>query len=248
MRLSFALPLILSLAGPAAAFDLSAMSEQEKAAFGAAVREYLIENPEVLVEAIAILERRQAEAEAAADQALVAQHRDMLMNDGFSFVGGNPDGDITLVEFMDYRCGYCRRAFAEVDALLAADGNIRFVVKEYPILGEQSLAAAQFAIAVKQLHGDLVYKSVHDALMMMEADVTRATLTEMATAFGLEPEAIFARMSSPEVEAEIEATRALAQAMNITGTPTFVFEDTMVRGYVPLAQMEAVVAEARDPG
>ena len=98
------------ITGPAQALDLNALSDAEKTEFGAQVREYLLENPEVIIEAINILEERNATVEAQADKELVAANADELFNDGFSWVGGNPDGDITLVEFMDYRCGYCRRA------------------------------------------------------------------------------------------------------------------------------------------
>ena len=117
MILRHAAPALLGLsmaATSAQALDLNAMNDAEKAEFGAQVREYLLENPEVILEAINILEERNAVAEAAADKELVAANADELFDDGFSWVGGNPDGDITLVEFMDYRCGYCRRAVPEV--------------------------------------------------------------------------------------------------------------------------------------
>ncbi len=244
-----ALPLFLSLtgfaAGPAAALDLSTMSQSERDAFRAEVRAYLLENPEVLMEAIAVLEDRQRGAEAMADQAMVQDNAGALFDDGFSWVGGNPEGDITVVEFMDYRCGYCKRAFPEVEELLSADGNIRFVVKELPILGPQSVLAAQFAVAVQQLHGDDAYKSVHDALMQLQGEVTAQSLGRLATGFDLEAAPIMARMDGPEVAAVLEANRALAQMLQISGTPPFVFEDQMVRGYVPLDQMELIVADLR---
>ncbi|MEC9311738.1 MAG: thioredoxin domain-containing protein, partial [Pseudomonadota bacterium] len=135
------------LGAPAQALDLSNMSATEREAFGAQVREYLMENPEVILEAVNLLEQRQAAAEATRDQALVADNLQELENDGYSWVGGNPEGDITLVEFMDYRCGYCRRAAREVAELLAKDGNIRWVVKEFPILGEASVLSSRFAVA-----------------------------------------------------------------------------------------------------
>jgi protein-disulfide isomerase len=233
-------------APPVLALDLADMTEEEKADFGAAVRSYLMENPQVLVEVISLLESQQAEAEAAADTAMVLANRDALINDGHSFVGGNPDGDITLIEFMDYRCSYCRRAFAEVDALLAQDGNIRFIIKEFPILGEQSVMAAQFAVAVQQLHGDEIYKAIHDALVLMRADVTPESLAELAATFGLDPAPIMARLTAPEVQEVLAANRALAEALQITGTPTFVLEEQMVRGFLPLAQMQAIVTEVRN--
>ena len=245
-RLFAAAAFAASLGSAANALDLTAMTEAERDAFRNEVRAYLLENPEVLMEAIAVLEQRQATAEAQQDETFVAANYDALFNDGYSWVGGNPDGDITLVEFMDYRCGYCRRAFEEVEQLLESDGNIRFIVKEYPILGEQSALSAQFAIAVHQLHGDEVYKGVHDALMTMSTDITADSLARLASGFGLDHLPIFERMMAPEVTSIIDQNRLLGQRMQITGTPTFIIEGQMVRGYLPLAQMEQLVATVRE--
>ena len=243
-----AFPLLSALAQPAAALDLTAMTDQEAAAFGVAVRAYLMENPEVLIEVISVLETREATAAAQMDLDLVAQYQAEVFDDGHSWVGGNPDGDITLVEFMDYRCGYCRRAFEEVETLLSADGNIRFIVKEYPILGPQSEMSSRFAIAVHQLHGDQAYEDIHNALMTLESDITPETLTALAEGFGLDPAPILTRMPAAEVSAVLDANQALGAAMQITGTPTFILNDRMVRGYVPVAQMQAMVADLRsDP-
>jgi len=237
--------LALGLAAPAAAFDLNEMTDEERAAFRAEVRAYLLENPEVLMEAIAVLDQRERQAQVANDQELAQIYRDDLWNDGYSWVGGNPEGDITVVEFLDYRCGYCRRAFEDVENLVAADGNIRFIVKEFPILGEQSTLASQFAIAVKMIEGDAAYKDVHDALMTMRTDVTLASLSRLSDGFGLDTAAITEAMDSTEVAQVIATNRALGQAMDISGTPTFVMDDQMVRGYVPLDQMELIVAGLR---
>ncbi|MGI9368659.1 MAG: DsbA family protein [Ruegeria sp.] len=233
------------VAGPAQAFDISAMSDEEKAEFGAQVREYLLENPNVIVEAINILEQQQAVAEAQADKALVASNADDLFNDEYSWVGGNPDGDITLVEFMDYRCGYCRRAVPEVDTLLKADGNIRLVIKEFPILGEASMISSRFAVATKQVAGDDAYKQVHDALLEFGGDVTDVTLRRISDGLGLDSDAILAAMDSEEVSDEITQTRALAQRLQISGTPTFVMETEMLRGYLTADQLQAIAEGVR---
>lgn len=245
-----ALPLVLGLglAAPAAALDLEAMSEAERDAFRAEVRAYLLENPEVLMEAIGVLEARQQDAQAAGDVELVARHGSALFDDGYSWVGGNLDGDVTVVEFMDYRCGYCRRAFEEVETLIASDGNIRFILKEFPILGEELTLASQFAIAMQQLHGDDAYKTAHDALMTLRSDVTPEALTRLAEALDFDPQPILDRMQGPEVAAVIAENRALAGAMAINGTPTFVMGDQLIRGYVPLDAMRTIVAQARQDG
>ncbi|TNC50780.1 DsbA family protein [Rubellimicrobium rubrum] len=230
---------------PASALDLSAMSENERAAFRAEVRAYLLENPEVLTEAIAVLEQREQQQQVAADQMLVQDNFDAILADGHSWIGGNPEGDVTVVEFMDYRCGYCRRAFEEVEDLVEGDGNIRFILKEFPILGEQSVMASQFAITVQQLHGNDAYKAAHDALMLMQTDISEQSLTRLAEGLAFDPAPIMARMAAPEVMAIIDANHQLAQDLSISGTPTFVMGDRLVRGYVPLPTMEAIIEEER---
>ncbi len=240
MILRHAAPALLGLSlitGPAQALDLNAMSDAEKAEFGAQVREYLLENPEVIIEAINILEERNAAVEAQADKELVAAHADDLFNDGYSWVGGNPDGDITLVEFMDYRCGYCRRAVPEVATLLAEDGNIRLVIKELPILGDASVVSSRFAIAAKQVAGDDAYKQVHDALLEFSGEPSEVTLRRISDGLGLDSDAIIAAMDSDEVTEEIAKTRDLAQKLRISGTPSFVLGTEMLRGYLPADQM-----------
>lgn len=237
---------VLSFAAPVAALDIEAMSDAERNIFRQEVRAYLLEHPEVLMEAIGVLESRQAQAQVANDEFLAQTHADALFNDGYSFVGGNPEGDITIVEFLDYRCSYCRRAHPEVANLVAADGNIRLIVKEYPILGEASTLSAQFAIAVKNIAGHDMYKDINDALMVMRGDTTPASLSQLALAYGLDRDAIFLEMNSTEVSDEIADIRRLGEALNITGTPTFIIQDQMLRGYVPGAQMKQIVDELRE--
>lgn len=244
--LPFVLVAGLMLTAPAGAFDLTAMSADERSAFRAEIRSYLLENPEIIMEAVAVLEQRQAERQSEDDQTLVQVNSEALFDDPDSWVGGNPDGDVTIVEFLDYRCGYCRRAHDEVAQLLETDGNIRMIVKEFPILGADSVISSQFAIATLQLAGDEAYHAVSDALMKLKPSPEEAVLRRLAESFDLDADAIFERMESDEVGRVIEANRALAQRMSINGTPTFVVEDQMLRGYVPLAGMIEVVDEVRD--
>ena len=224
------------------------LTDAERTDFRAEVRAYLLENPEVLMEAIAVLESRQAEAETTRDERLATLNADALVNDGFSYEGGNLDGDITIVEFIDYRCSFCRRAHPEVAELISSDGNIRIITKEFPILGEQSVLASQFAVATKIVAGDAAYKQVSDALINLRSDVTPASLSSLASAFDLDTDAIFAEMESPAVQQVLANNRALGERMQISGTPTFVFGDQMVRGYVDLTQMRAIVEAERADG
>jgi protein-disulfide isomerase len=235
----------LLLAAPAAATDIADMTEAEQAAFGQAVRAYLLDNPEVIIEVIGVLESRQAAAAEANDQFLAQTYADDLFNDGYSFVGGNPEGDLNLVEFVDYRCGYCRKAHPEIEQLLETDGNIRFVLKEYPILGEESVIAARFAIAIRMIYGAEVYKEVHDTMMTSQFAMTEPVLRRLAGQFDLDADAVLAEMVSDAVSAEINANRLLGQQLQIDGTPTFVLESSFLRGYVPYDQMLAYVTQIR---
>jgi protein-disulfide isomerase len=230
----------------AQALDLNAMSDAERAAFRAEVRAYLMENPEVIIEAVNALEARNQAAQAEAEKDVIAANAEAIFNDGRSWVGGNPQGDVTLVEFMDYRCGYCRKAVPEVEALLETDGNIRLVIKEYPILGDDSVIMSRFAIATRLVAGDAAYKDVHDAMMALNGAVSPAVLTRLGDGLGLDSAAILARMDAPEVTRELSENRALAQMLGIGGTPTFVLEDEILRGYMPAADMATLVATKRD--
>lgn len=232
------------LAGPAAAQDGFTFDSQ--AEFEAAVRAYLLDQPEVLLEAMQVLESREAQARADADAQLLAINADAIFNGG-DWIGGNPDGDITLVEFIDYRCGYCKRARPEVNALVEADGNIRLIRKELPVLGAQSEAAARFAIATRTIAGDAAYVDVSDALMAMrsDGDITQDLLEQLADAYDLDSAAIIAEMDSDATEAVIRNTHMLAMRLHIQGTPAFVMENMFLRGYLPLTDMQDLVAAQR---
>jgi len=244
-RLIAGVVLALALVLPAAATDITAMNGEETDAFRAAVRAYLLENPEVLLEAIAVLEQREAQAAEANDATLVQVNADALFNDGYSFSEGNPEGDITIVEFVDYRCGYCRQAFPEVKELIASDGNIKLILKEFPILGDDSILASSFAISAQILFGDEAYGKLHDAMMTMRGNMTEPKLVGLADDLGLDGAAILAGMANPAVNQVIGANHALASRMGISGTPSFVVGTEMLRGYLPLAEMRKVVARAR---
>ena len=233
----------LALATPALAE--SHLTDAEREAFRAEVRAYLLDNPEVLTEAIGVLQQREAEAQAMAEVQMLSQYRDALVNDGHSFVDGNPEGDITIVEFMDYRCGYCKRAFPEVASLLEEDGNIRLVVKQYPILGDASVLASRFAIATKQVAGDDAYADVHDTLMELQGNIDMDTLTRLSDQLGLDTAAITAEMDSDAVSEILAMNAELGMALQVNGTPTFVIGDRVVRGYVPQSDLARMVEDER---
>ncbi|MCL3883594.1 DsbA family protein [Marivita sp. GX14005] len=243
-----ALALALASGAQADDLDLSNMSDSERAAFGDAVRNYLLENPEVIMEAVQALEERQQAQQAQDDKTLVADNAEAIFEDGYSWVGGNPDGDITVVEFLDYRCGYCRRAHPEVLELIAGDGDIRYIVKEFPILGENSVLSSRFALAVRKVAGDEAYEAASEALMALNQDMEPPVMRRLAETLGLNADAVLETMDSDAITEQLAETRALAQKLQISGTPTFVMGDELVRGYVPLEAMQQIVEAERQEG
>lgn len=231
---------------PVQAQDATGFDAADRDALRAEIRAYLLENPEVLLEAMDILEQRQAVAQAEADQQLLKDLAPAILEDGRSWEGGNPEGDVTLVEFIDYRCGYCRKAHDEIAELIELDGDIRFIVKEFPILGQGSLLSSRFAIATRLEAGNEAYKRAHDALIEMRGEPSEEALRNLAGMLGLDVDAVMTRMDDPEVVAELRANRDLAEQLSIQGTPTFIVGDELVRGYVPLAQMQEIVLEQRE--
>ena len=240
-----ALTMAAVLGTPAAALDLSAMSAADKAAFGEAVKTYLMENPEVLVEAINKLEERQQAAQADNDKVLVQSNAEDIFNFAGDWVGGNPEGDVTMVEFIDYKCTYCKKAYEVVDEVLKKDGKIRFVVKEFPILSEQSVLAARFAVATRQVAGDAAYEKVHDALMAVRGDITLDSLQRLAEAQKIDAKAVLAQMNTEAVTAVLRTNAQLAERMAIAGTPAFVVGGQLLRGYAPAEVMAQIIADER---
>ncbi|WP_432449860.1 DsbA family protein [Aliiroseovarius marinus] len=238
--------LALGTALPATALDLGNLSDEERSLFRDEVRAYLLDNPEVLIEAFEVYEMRQEMAQAELDVELVKANASDLFQDGYSHVEGNPDGDITIVEFVDYQCGYCRRAYDVVQELLEKDSGIRVILKEFPILSEASLLSARFAIAGQQLFGEEAYGKLHDALITIRGEVTVERLVELAGDLGLDGKAIVAEMASPAVSEVLQKNRELGQRLRITGTPAFVIQDSMERGFLELDVMEEIIAEKRE--
>ena len=206
------------------------------------VFEAIRENPEIIMEAVAILQQRDDEAQAVATQSVLRDQRDALHNDPNAPVLGNPDGDVTVTEFFDYNCPYCKRAMVEVQALLEADANVRLVYREWPILGEGSVFASRAALAAR---AQGKYEEFHWALMGSKGRVVEATVLRIAKDIGLDIERLKADMQSPEVEQHIAASMQLAQALGFNGTPSFVIGDALVPGFVDQVQLQEFVDENR---
>jgi protein-disulfide isomerase len=246
LGLTAALGLLAAL--PAASQDAmqsSPFSAMDKEALHAEIRAYLLANPDILLEMIKLLDEKQQAATEEGDKGLVAQNSQALFDDGFSWVGGNPDGKFTLVEFLDYQCGFCRKAQPDLSELVTSDGDIRLIVKEMPILGPGSDLAARAAIATMITKGPESYAALHSRLMGLKGQITDTSLDTALEDTGLDPAEVRVAMADPEVGRRLEATRDLAGKLAISGTPTFVFDQKMVRGYLPLDRMRDVVSQVR---
>ena len=222
--------------------SLGAMDQE---ALRAEIRAYILDEPEIILEAFQLLEEKRVVEEAQSDIDLVRNNAGQLFEDGYSFVGGNPEGSITLVEFQDYRCGFCKRAHGEVQELVAEDGDIRLIVKEFPILGPDSMIASELAVATLMTQGDKAYKRLSDALMTYGGPINDQTIDRLAQGALVDIAQSRAALNDPEVQKRIAETRALGGTMNITGTPTFIIGEKIIRGYLPKEQMAEVVALSR---
>ncbi|MDE4193429.1 DsbA family protein [Phaeobacter gallaeciensis] len=207
------------------------------------VLEAIRENPEIVMEAVAILEQRQAGAQADAQARALDTQRELIENDPNAPVLGNPDGDVTVVEFFDYNCPYCRRVKPEVRALIDADPNIRLVYREWPILGDGSVFAAKAALAARK-QGK--YEDFHWAMMGNEGRAEEASVLRVAEEVGLDIEQLRVDMDAPEVADHIATSMQLTQTLGFNGTPSFVIGDALVPGFVETDQLAKLVAAARE--
>lgn len=238
-RFGVALLLAASLALPAVA---QTAPGPDRAAIEKIVREYIVANPEILVEAMAELERRQDAQRQAAAKAALVERRAELLSDPVTPPGGNPQGDVTIVEFFDYHCGYCKQVHPTVKAVVAADRNVRVVYKELPILSESSRVAALGALAAAR-QGK--YPEMHAALMETRGEITRERLMAVARDLRLDATRLERDMADPALAARIEANLSLARALGVTGTPAFVIGNRVVPGAIDAETMRKAIADAR---
>lgn len=227
------------LAAPVSAQELSDARIKELAL------EAILENPQIVMDAVAILREREAEAQAASAAETLANQRDLLERDTNAPVLGNPDGDVTVIEFFDYNCPYCRRAKPTIEGLIAADPNVRVVFREFPILGDDSVLAARAALAARAQDK---YEEFHWALMGLSGRINEAQIMQIAGELELDVPQLQADMESDAVSVHIETSLSLAQSLGITGTPSFVVGETILPGLVDQARLEELVSELRSDG
>ena len=218
-------------------------SGRQRADFEQRVRDYLIENPQILVESLQRMQERQRSAQLDEIGQIIAARSDEILNNPASPVGGNPQGDVSLVEFFDYNCPYCRRIAPILGEIEDSDPKLRVVYKEWPILGPNSEFAARAALASRS-QGK--YVAFHKALMLANGLVDESKVIEVAVAVGLDVDELRRDMAAPEIAALIERNRELAQALRITGTPSFVIGDQMLRGAAEADAIRDLIRQARE--
>lgn len=220
-------------------------TDKQREAIGAIVREYLLRNPDVLTEVSQELERRQKLAEDAQRKNVIAENADEIFRSSTDFVTGNPQGDVTMVEFFDYNCPWCKKSMPIIKKLLETDGKLKIVFKEFPILGEGSEYAARAAMA-SQAQGK--YLEFHLALYEHAGKIDAQAVDEIAQSVGIDMKKLKADMQSADIAAAIDRNIKLAQTLGISGTPAFVVGTNLIPGYLPPDELQAAVQEVRKTG
>jgi protein-disulfide isomerase len=242
------LPALFALALCASPQTASAQSfsDGQRGEIESIIRNYLIAHPEVLEDAMAELNKRQAAAEAEKHEASIAQNSEAIFNSPRGVVLGNKDGDVTFVEFFDYNCGYCKRAMADMLDLLKTDSRLKVVLKEFPVLSQGSVEAAQVAVAVRmQDPTGKKYLDFHQKLLGGRGQADKARALAAAKDAGLDVGRIEKDLAGPEVRATIEENFKLAEAMGMNGTPSYVIGKQVVVGAIGLEGLKEKIGVAR---
>lgn len=243
--LAFGLAAVPALAQTAAP---SPFTDAQRAGIEAIIKDYLVKNPEVLQDAMAEAEKRQGETQRLAQAAALKDSREALHNGPHDVVAGNPTGDITMVEFFDYNCGYCRKALGDIQALIKSDPKLRVVIKDFPVLGPESLEASQVAVAVRQqLKGDKLFE-FHQKLLETKGRVNGARAIQVAKELGADTAKLQKDMASPEVKAALAENRGLGDRLGLSGTPAFIIGDEIIPGAVGVDPIRKTIADVRQCG
>jgi protein-disulfide isomerase len=240
MKTLFGAVLALLLLAPLASAE--DMTPEKQAEIEKIVHDYLLKNPEVIREAIQALQAKEEQNKADAQTELVTQNKDALFNDPATPVAGNPMGDVTVVEFFDYHCPYCKAVASPLNQLIQEDKGVRLVLKEFPILGQDSILAAQAALAAV---AQGKYWELHQGLMEHRGQFDMEVIKSIAAKAGLDPQKLEADMQSDKIQPALSANHALAKTLDIGATPTFVIGDQVVEGAVPLEQLKDLIKKAR---
>lgn len=230
------------LAFPAAAQEKSAFSDAQRREIQGLVRAYLLENPELINEMVELLQDKQAAERDEKQKEVIAKHHDEIFNPPEATVIGNVKGDVTVVEFFDYNCGYCKSMFPALMETLAEDGKIRLVLKELPILGPPSEAAAKAALAARK-QGK--YSEFHQALLSSKRALSEPQIMSIAKTVGLDVVQLQADMKDKSIKDIIERNRDLARDLQINGTPAVFVGEKFFPGAMSKDNIKVAIDEAR---
>lgn len=225
-----------SFAEPAASANPASKQDMEQM-----IEQYIRTHPEVIEQSLQALDTKRQEDERQRSRAAIATRQNDLLNDSSSPVSGNPAGEVTLVEFFDYRCGYCKRVAAAVTQLQQDDVRVKVVYKDLPILGEASEFAAKAALASKAQGKHQVF---HEALLAANGDITKDSILSIAREVGLDAKRLETDMANPEWQMVIDRNRALARDLGINGTPGFIVGTELVPGALELNGLKDLIARA----
>jgi protein-disulfide isomerase len=242
--------LLAALAAAATLFALPASAESfsadQRQEIEGIIKDYLIKHPEVLQDAMAALDKKQQEAEAEKARTTIKNNNATLFNSPHQVVLGNPQGDLTVVEFFDYNCGYCKRALPDMLTLLKTNANIKFVLKEFPVLGEGSVEAAHVAVAARmQDPTGKKYIEFHQKLLGGRGPADKAHALAVAKEVGFDMARIEKDMTSDEVKTTIDEDMKLADALGVNGTPSYVVGNELVVGAVGLDALKEKIAAVK---
>jgi protein-disulfide isomerase len=240
--------LAIAIALPAAApAGAQSFSPDQRGEIERIIKDYLLKHPELLQEVMTELEKRQTAADAEKHRAGVKEHATTIFNSPRQVTLGNLQGDVTVVEFFDYNCGYCKRAMTDMLDLLKSDGKVKFVLKEFPVLGEGSMQAAQVAVAVRMQDktGGKKYLEFHQKLLGSRGSIDKARAMAAAKEAGLDVARIEKDLASDEVKATLEESYKIAEALGLNGTPSYVVGSDVVVGAVGLKVLKEKVNTAR---
>jgi protein-disulfide isomerase len=237
----------LSLAVPASA-QAPAFTDPQKAAIREVVKDFILKNPEVIQEALIELDRRQKEQERQARLSIITDKKGPLYTAAHNVSFGNPNGDITLVEFFDYNCGFCKRALADLQRMVNEDKNVRVIIKDFPVLGQGSMEAAAVALAAKQQLSVEKIWQFHQKLLTVRGQVGRQQALDAAKEAGADMARLQRELDSPAVRGAIEQNIQIADSLGVTGTPSYVLGDEVVVGAVGFPDLKARVDNLRKCG
>ena len=209
--------------------------------FENAIRQFLIENPEVIFEAIENYENQKIKEAQKLEKKLIQKYSDLLFEDNYSFIGGNKEGSITIVAFIDYKCGYCKKAHIEVSELISNNSELKYIMKEYPILGSESILASKIAIHILLNQGDKVYREFNDKLLKYNGTLSVSNIEKIIQLSGGAPVNVEAIIKDNKINLILKNNQLLANELGVQGTPTFIIGNQIIRGYKPKNVLQEII-------